>query len=246
MNKKVILVTGSSIGLGSTIIYEAAKRGYNVVINYLTHEKEALQLKEKVEKEFRIEALVIKCDITNENDIKNMIDKIINVFGKLDVLVNNAGISIDNDFNLKTKDEFMKVLEVNTVGTFLVSRIIGNNMLNQKSGKIINISSNNGIDSYYEYGLDYDASKAAVINMTHNLANHYAPYINVNCVCPGWINTPMNMNMDPAFKKNQESKILLGRFAEPIEIANTVLFLASSDANYINDSIIKVDGGIKC
>lgn len=246
MNKKVILVTGSSIGLGSTIIYEAAKRGYNVVINYLTHEKEALQLKEKVEKEFRIEALVIKCDITDENDIKNMIDKIINVFGKLDVLVNNAGISIDNDFNLKTKDEFMKVLEVNTVGTFLVSRIIGNNMLNQKSGKIINISSNNGIDSYYEYGLDYDASKAAVINLTHNLANHYAPYINVNCVCPGWINTPMNKNMDTAFKKKQESKILLGRFAEPIEIANTVLFLASSDANYINDSIIKVDGGIKC
>lgn len=246
MNKKVILVTGSSIGLGSTIIYEAAKMGYNVVINYLTHEKEAIELKEKVKKEFKTEALVIKCDITDENDIKNMIDKIINVFGKLDVLVNNAGISIDNDFNLKTKDEFMKVLEVNTVGTFLVSRVIGNNMLNQKSGKIINISSNNGIDSYYEYGLDYDASKAAVINMTHNLANHYAPYINVNCVCPGWINTPMNMNMDPAFKKNQESKILLGRFAEPIEIANTVLFLASSEANYINDSIIKVDGGIKC
>ena len=119
-------------------------------------------------------------------------------------------------------------------------------MLNQKSGKIINISSNNGIDSYYEYGLDYDASKAAVINLTHNLANHYAPYINVNCVCPGWINTPMNKNMDTAFKKKQESKILLGRFAEPIEIANTVLFLASSEANYINDSIIKVDGGIKC
>lgn len=246
MNKKVILVTGSSIGLGSTIIYEAAKMGYNVVINYLTHEKEAIELKEKVKKEFKTEALVIKCDITDENDIKNMIDKIINVFGKLDVLVNNAGISIDNDFNLKTKDEFMKVLEVNTVGTFLVSRIIGNNMLNQKSGKIINISSNNGIDSYYEYGLDYDASKAAVINLTHNLANHYAPYINVNCVCPGWINTPMNKNMDTAFKKKQESKILLGRFAEPIEIANTVLFLASSEANYINDSIIKVDGGIKC
>ena len=246
MNKKVILVTGSSIGLGSTIIYEAAKRGYNVVINYLTHEKEALQLKEKVEKEFKIEALVIKCDITNENDIKNMIEKVINVFGKLDVLVNNAGISIDNDFNLKTKKEFMRVLEVNTVGTFLVSRIVGNNMLNHKSGKIINISSNNGIDSYYEYGLDYDASKAAVINLTHNLANHYAPYINVNCVCPGWINTPMNKDMDTDFKKNQENKILLGRFAEPIEIANTVLFLASSEANYINDSIIKVDGGIKC
>ena len=106
--------------------------------------------------------------------------------------------------------------------------------------------SNNGIDSYYEYSLDYDASKAALINMTHNLANHYAPYININCVCPGWINTPMNKDMDNEFRKKEEEKILLNRFAHPKEIANLVYFLSTDEASYINDSIIRIDGGKKC
>ncbi|NLC47887.1 MAG: SDR family oxidoreductase [Tenericutes bacterium] len=246
MNNKVMLVTGSSIGLGNNIIYEAAKSGYDVIINYLTHEKEAFELKNKVEKEFKIKTLCIKCDITKEEDIKNMVNKIVNTYGKIDVLVNNASISKDNEFNLKTKEDFVKVLEVNTIGTFLISRAIGNVMLNQKQGKIINISSNNAIDSYYEYSLDYDASKAAVINLTHNLASHYAPYINVNCICPGWINTSINNEISEEFKKKELNKILLRRFAEPKEITDLVLFLASEKSNYINDSVIKIDGGIKC
>ena len=119
-------------------------------------------------------------------------------------------------------------------------------MLKQKEGNIINISSTNGIDTYYEYSLDYDASKAAVINLTHNFASHYAPYVNVNCVCPGWINTPMNKNLDKEFIKDEENKILLGRFANPEEITALVYFLSTDEANYINDSIIRIDGGKKC
>ena len=115
-----------------------------------------------------------------------------------------------------------------------------------KSGKIINISSNNGIDSYYEFSLEYDASKAGLINLTHNLAHHFSPYINVNCVCPGWINTPMNKDMDSDFRKNEENKILLNRFAESNEIASLVYFLGTEEASYINDSIIRIDGGTKC
>lgn len=246
MEKRIVLVTGSSIGLGSEIIKKYASNGFNVVINYLSHEKEAFELMNEVSLKYGIEALCIKADISNEEDINKMRNEIINKFGKIDVLINNASISRDNDFNLKTKNDFMRVLEVNLVGTFLVSRTFGNLMYERKSGKIINISSTNGIDTYYEYGLDYDASKSGVINLTHNLANHYSPYVNVNCVCPGWIDTPMNKDMDIEFRKCEEEKILLNRFAKTDEIASLVYFLGSDDANYINDSIIRIDGGKKC
>ncbi len=243
MNNKTVLVTGSSIGLGSSIIELFASHNYNTVINYANHKDEAFNLKEKIEKKYNTKCLCIKCDITNENESKKMYDEIINEFGTLDVLVNNAGISIDSEFDMKTKDDFMRILEVNLYGTFNISRLIGNLMYKNKTGKIINISSTNGIDSYYEYSLDYDASKAGVINLTHNLAKHYSPYINVNCVSPGWIDTPMNKNMDDEFKNKEIDKILLKRFASPSEIAELVYFLASDKASYINDSIIKIDGG---
>lgn len=246
MEKRIVLVTGSSIGLGSEIIKKYASNGFNVVINYLSHEKEAFELMNEVSLKYGIEALCIKADISNEEEINKMKDEIINKFGKIDVLINNASISRDNDFNLKTKNDFMRVLEVNLVGTFLVSRTFGNLMYEKKSGKIINISSTNGIDTYYEYGLDYDASKSGVINLTHNLANHYSPYVNVNCVCPGWIDTPMNKDMDIEFRKCEEEKILLNRFAKTDEIASLVYFLGSDEADYINDSIIRIDGGKKC
>ena len=243
MKNKTVLVTGSSIGLGASIIEVFASHNYNTIINYVKNEKEAFALKEKIEKKYNVKCLCIKCDITNENESKKMYNDIIHEFGKLDVLVNNAGISIDTTFDDKTKENFMKILEVNLYGTFNISKLFGNLMYENKSGKIINIASTNGIDSYYEYSLDYDASKSGVINLTHNLANHYSPYVNVNCVCPGWINTPMNKNMDNEFKEKEIEKILLKRFAEPEEIAELVYFLASDNANYINDSIIKIDGG---
>ena len=143
-------------------------------------------------------------------------------------------------------EDFIKTLDTNLVSLFLVSRTFGNLMLENKKGKIINIASTNGIDSYYEYSLDYDTSKAGVINLTHNLANHYSPYINVNCVCPGWIDTPMNKDLDESFKQKEIDKILLRRFASPKEIASLVYFLSTDEASYINDSIIKIDGGRKC
>ena len=246
MKRKTVLVTGSSIGLGSFIIKKFASNNYNVIINYSTNKDEAMKLKDEILNEYNIEVLIIKCDISNENDIENMKDTIINKFGKLDVLINNASISNDSLVSDKTKESFMRILEVNLVGTFLVSRIFGDLMYKNKKGIIINIGSTNGIDTYYEYSLDYDTSKAGVINLTHNLANYYSPYVNVNCVCPGWINTPMNKDMDTEFRKNEENKILLNRFAEPSEKASLVYFLSTEDASYINDSIIRIDGGKRC
>ena len=117
-------------------------------------------------------------------------------------------------------------------------------MKNQKSGNIINISSTNGIDTPYIESLDYDASKAAVLSLTKNLAKEYAPYIRVNAICPGWVNTPMNKYLSEDFKKEEEQKILLKRFAEPEEMAKVIYFLSSSNASYINGTIIRVDGGV--
>lgn len=246
MDKKVVLVTGSSIGLGRAIIEKFASNNYNVIINYNNSKQEAEELKSYIEDTYHTKAITIKCDITKESEIEKMKQIIIKEFGVLDCLVNNAGIAIDTDFNLKTKENFIKTLDTNLISLFLVSRTFGNLMLENKKGKIINIASTNGIDSYYEYSLDYDASKAGVINLTHNLANHFSPYINVNCVCPGWIDTPMNKDLDEIFKQKEIDKILLRRFASPKEIASLVYFLSTDEASYINDSIIKIDGGRKC
>lgn len=239
---KVALVTGSSRGLGKSIIIELAKRQYNVVINYNQNKDKALSLQDEIKK-YNVKSLVIKCDISNEIEVKNMINDVISEFGHIDVLVNNAGIAIDTLFEDKTVANFKRIIDTNLIGTFLVSRYVGEYMLKAKTGKIINISSTNGIDTYYPESLDYDASKAGVISLTHNLAKQYAPYINVNCVCPGWMNTDMNKELDSDYIKQENKKILLNRFGETIEVAKVVCFLASEDASYINNTIIRVDGG---
>ena len=240
-----VLVSGSSRGLGRSIILEYAKNGYDVVINYNNSKEEALELKKYVESNYKIKALVIKCDISKEEEIDSMIEEIYKEFGHLDVLINNASIALDQDFTLKTKEDFMKTIEVNLVGTYLLSKKIGLKMLERKTGNIINISSNNGLDTPYPESIDYDASKAGVISLTHNLANYFAPYIRVNTICPGWINTDMNKDLEKDFIDKETSKILLNRFAEPEEIANLAYFLGTDKASYINDSIIRIDGGVK-
>lgn len=163
--------------------------------------------------------------------------------GGVDVLVNNAGIAIDKEFEDRTVDDFKQTLETNLIGPFLVSKYIGAMMLERKSGKIINISSTNGINAFFPSSIDYDASKAALINLTHNLAIQFAPYINVNCVAPGWVNTDMNKELPVDLIEEEIGKIYKKRFAEPEEIGKVVVFLASEDASFINDEVIKVDGG---
>lgn len=240
---KTVLVTGASSGIGREVVRLFAKNNYNVVITYNSDKKGALELESEVNSGNN--TLVLKCDISNEEDIIKMVNSVRDKFNSIDVLVNNAGIAIDTTFEDKTKVNFMKILEVNLVGTFLVSKYVSEIMLKNKNGRIINISSTNAIDSYYVESLDYDASKAGIISLTHNLANYLSPYVNVNCVCPGWVDTRMNSDISLEFRKKQEDKILLGRFANPREIANVVYFLSSEEASYINDSIIKVDGGVK-
>lgn len=221
-----VLVTGGSGTLGKKIVEVFLNEGYEVMYTYY---KNNVSIKG---------AKGIYCDVSNEEDVKKIFLEIDN----LDVIVNNAGISIDNTLEDKSSDEFRKVLDTNLVGVFNVIKYGSKKM---KKGSIINIASTNGIDTGYELSMDYDASKAGVISLTHNMAKSLAPNIRVNCVAPGWVNTNMNKDMYPAFKKEEEDKILLKRFADASEVAEVVYFLASSKASYINDAIIRVDGGIR-
>ena len=239
---KVVLITGSSRGIGRSIAVTFAKAEASVIINYKSKDKEAAIITDIISS-YGNKCLCIKADVSKEKDVKNMIDTIIKEFGRIDVLVNNAGIAIDADFNDRKVKDWQDTLNTNLVGTFLVSKYAGIHMLKEKKGKIINISSTNGINSTYPYSIDYDASKAALINLTKNLAIQYAPYINVNSVAPGWVDTEMNSELPKNYIKDETNKILLKRFAEPEEIADVVLFLASDKARYINSETIRVDGG---
>lgn len=235
--KRVVLVTGASRGIGASIAKKFLDNKDIVYINYNTSENEALEKFSKYDN-----AYLVKCDITREEEIKLMINKIDSEQGRLDILVNNAGIAIDTEFKSKTKENFMHILDVNLVGAFLVCKYASEIM---KKGSIINISSTNGIDTYYTYSLDYDASKAGLISLTHNLALEFAPNIRVNAIAPGWVNTEMNKELDQKYIDSECESILLNRFAEPEEIAKVVFFLASDDASYINNEVIRVDGGFR-
>ena len=238
-DKMVVLITGASKGIGAEVAIKFAENKYDVVINYYSDDDSANNVKMKVE-ELGSRCLLKKCDVSNEEDVKNMVSDIINKFGNIDVLVNNAGIANDTLPFEKNIDDFKRVLDVNLIGTYLVSKYVCKYM---NKGSIINVASTNALNQYYPYSLDYDASKAGVISLTHNLATILSPDIRVNAVCPGWVNTDMNKGLDENYVKEECKNIMLGRFASPCEIANVIYFLSSCDASYINNSIIRVDGG---
>ena len=240
---KVALITGASRGIGSSIARDLACHNCNICINYNKSCEEAGKLKEEIQNNYNVDVMTIKADISNENEIISMVDTVIEKFGKIDILVNNAGISFDSLVEDKKVSDFQQILNTNLIGPFVISRYVAKDMLRRKKGIIINVSSTNGIDTYYPYSLDYDASKAGLISLTHNLAREYAPYIRINSVAPGWVNTDMNKNLDKDYMEDEKKKIYLNRFAECSEIAKVVTFLASDDASYINGEVIRVDGG---
>ena len=242
---KVALITGASRGIGASIAYDLASHNCNICINYNNSEQEAIKLKTEIESKYNVTVLIIKADITKEEQIRIMVDEVINTFGKIDILINNAGIAIDSDIEDKNIESFHQILDTNLIGPFLISKEVAKYMVRDKEGSIINISSNTALNAYYSYGLDYDASKAGLISLTHNLSEMYAPYIRVNAVAPGWVNTDMNKELDKDYIKEKKKSIYLGRFAETIEIAKVVTFLASDEASYINNEVIRVDGGTR-
>ncbi len=243
MGKFVALITGSNRGIGKACALEFAKAGGDVVINYCHHEEEAKEVQKYIEENYDVECMIIGCDISVEDEVETMVNEIIDRFGTIDILVNNASVCRDSLFLDKSVKAFKRILDVNLIGTYLCSKYVGKVMLEKKCGRIINIASTNAIDTYYPESCDYDASKAGVISLTHNMAREFAPNILVNCVCPGWVKTDMSKGLSIEQINEERKSILVGRFAEAEEIAKVVCFLASSKASYINDSVIRVDGG---
>lgn len=243
---KVVLVTGGAQGIGKAIVLELAKNHYDVVINYLTSNKAAALLEEEIKKNYDVRVMTIQADVSKEEEVDAMISLIEKKWGGVDILINNAAVDLFNLFHLKTADEFRKTLDVNVVGAFNCSKRVYRHMLDQEYGRIINISSTNGINTYYPMCIDYDASKAALISLTHNLAFEYGPYINVNAIAPGFIGTDNELDgYDEEFLKEEQEKIMVNRYGKPEEVAYLVKFLISDEANFINNTIIRIDGGQK-
>ena len=243
---KVVLVTGGAQGIGKAIVLELAKNHYDVVINYLSSNKAAALLEEEIKKNYDVRVMTIQADVSKEEEVDAMISLIEKKWGGVDILINNAAVDLSNLFHLKTADEFRKTLDVNVVGAFNCSKRVYRHMLDQEYGRIINISSTNGINTYYPMCIDYDASKAALISLTHNLAFEYGPYINVNAIAPGFIGTDNELDgYDEEFLKEEQEKIMVNRYGKPEEVAYLVKFLISDEANFINNTIIRIDGGQK-
>lgn len=243
--QKTVLITGTSSGIGSEIA-DVLSKDYEVILHYNNNYEEVMKLKNKLEKKYSKTPLVVHCNLSKEEEIDNMLNTIYSHYSQIDILINNAATTCDTLFEDKTKENFIKTLDINLVAPFLLCQKIGPKMKENKYGVIINISSTNGIDTPYIESIDYDASKAGLISLSNNLANYLAPYVRVNTICPGWINTNMNKNLDEEFITKEEDKILLHRFGNPGEVADLVSFLVSDKASYINNSIIRIDGGKKC
>lgn len=241
-NKKVMLVTGASRGIGAAIAYEAALSGYFVVINYNSSEDKAKLLSDKIKADGG-ECITVKADISKSCEAAFLCDEALKVSGKIDVLVNNAGISSFSLFTDITDELWNKTFDVNVNGNFYVTRAVVPHMVREKSGKIINISSVWGIcGSSCE--VHYSATKAAIIGMTKALAKELGPSkITVNCIAPGVVDTEMNKVLTEEDMKALCEETPLERIGTPKEIARSVLFLASDDADFITGQVLSPNGG---
>ena len=242
INNKVLVVTGASRGIGAEIAYRAALAGYCVVINYNNSEEAAQKVCARIKNEGG-KAVCIKADVSDEAQVKNLCQKVLDLYGRVDVLVNNAGISSFSLFTDITTELWDKTFDVNVKGQFLVTRAFLPSMIHRKEGKIINISSVWGIcGSSCE--VHYSASKAAIIGMTKALAKELGPSgICVNCVAPGVIDTEMNKALTPEDLKSLADETPLERIGTACDVAKTVLFLASDDASFITGQVISPNGG---
>lgn len=221
--RKNAVITGCAKGIGKEIALELARYGYNIIGTYNTSLEEIKQLKTKVEN-IGVKFDYYKLDLTNELELNEFCNNIINNYKHIDVLINNAALSLDNEFNLKTKNEFMRVLEVNLVGPFLLIQKLYKYMNN---GVIINISSTDGINTYSKLNMDYSASKAGLINLTKSLALELKD-IRIYSICPNWVNT-QDMIEYSDYVKEEMNRIGQKKLIEPIQIAKKVIKLVDSD-----------------
>lgn len=240
---KVAMITGATRGIGKQIALTLANEGYNIVLNYRTKNDELIQAKNEIESK-NVKCLTVKGDVTNFEDCKQMIESAIKEFGKIDVLINNAGITKDMLLARMKEEDFKQVIDVNLVGTFNMTKNVISYMMKARNGRIINISSVVGIAGNAGQ-TNYSASKAGIIGFTKSLAKEVASRnILVNAVAPGFIETNMTDVLKQEVKDEIAKNIPLKRMGTPKDVANVVKFLASEDSSYITGQVISVDGGM--
>ena len=244
MEKKVALITGGSRGIGKSVAEKFAKNGYNLVINYVSDNTDTNKLSEELKNIGDIEVLFVKTDVTNYEDCENMTKQAIEKFGRIDVLVNNAGITKDGLLMRMKQEDFDRVIDVNLKGVFNVTKTVIPYMMKQKEGHIVNISSVVGVTGNAGQ-CNYSASKAGIIGFTKSLAREVASRnILANCVAPGFIKTDMTDVLKDEVKENINAQIPLKRMGTAQEVANAIFFLSSEENTYITGQVLNIDGGM--
>lgn len=241
LSGKVAVITGASRGIGRAIAVELARNGAIVIINYLKNDKLAEEVVKEI-KNFGGNAIQIKADVRVFEEAQDMARQVIERFDRIDILINNAGITRDRTFLKMSLDEWKDVIETNLDGIFNTTKALGNYMVKQRCGRIVNISSIIGLTGNFGQS-NYAASKAGVIGFTKSLARELAKEgITVNAVAPGFIETEMLKSVPEDIRKRILDRIALGRFGRPEEVAKLILFLVTN-ADYITGQVILIDGG---
>lgn len=243
-NKKVAFITGASRGIGKAIAEKFAENDYNIVINYVSDKTDLKKLEADIKKDNDIEVLMIKCNVTDFKACEEVTKKAIEKFGRIDVLVNNAGITKDGLLLKMKEEDFDSVINVNLKGTFNMTKQVIPYMMKQRSGKIVNIASVVGVAGNAGQA-NYAASKAGIIGFTKSVAKELSSRnILANAVAPGFIMTDMTNILSDKVKENIESQIPLKKMGTSKEVANAVYFLAGEENTYITGQVLNVDGGM--
>lgn len=243
LDGKVALVTGASRGIGRAIAIALAKEGASVAVNYAGNSEKAGQVVSEI-KEMGREAVAIQGDVTNADSVTAMVKNVTEQFGKLDILINNAGITRDNLLVRMKEEDWDSVINTNLKGVFLCTKAVSRQMMKQRQGRIINISSVVGVSGNAGQA-NYVAAKSGVIGLTKTTAKELAARgITVNAIAPGFIETDMTNVLTEEVGEQMRKQIPLGRFGLPEDVAKTAVFLASEDSGYITGQTIQVDGGM--
>ncbi|KOO46639.1 3-oxoacyl-[acyl-carrier-protein] reductase [Priestia koreensis] len=243
LENKVALVTGASRGIGKAVALELAKQGAKVVVNYAGSEAKALEVVDEI-KALGSEAVAIQANVAEADAVQSLVKQTIETFGSLDILINNAGITRDNLLMRMKEQEWDDVININLKGVFLCTKAVTRQMMKQRQGRIINISSIVGVSGNPGQA-NYVAAKAGVIGLTKTTAKELAARnITVNAIAPGFITTDMTDELPEEVKAEMLKQIPLSRFGEPEDVAKTVVFLASESSRYITGQTIHVDGGM--
>ena len=238
MCMKTVLITGASRGIGASIALEFAKNNYNVVISYNSSKCEGEKVKEYIEKNYKVKCLMVKCDISSEIEVSHMVDLSLKEFGNIDVLINNASVSMDNDIMSKSKDEFLRVVEVTLVGTFLVTREV---IKKCNVNTIVNISSTDSTSTYSKVNMDYSCSKAGVNILSKTFSLCY-PDIKICTIMPNWVNSETVLSMNSDYLEEEMKRIGQKKLIDKEYVARKT-YEVVVDKFIKNGDIIRIDEG---